>query len=90
MSDAEKSEMKGIRFVQPLEFGDWPIEKVEEVITTIRNKYSNFDEFELLGVDRGGYSKCQGHEECDELMPTYGTITFIRKGIRQVTTYESV
>jgi hypothetical protein len=93
MIQAEKLEMKGIKFVQPLQFGDWPLKKIEGIIGDIKGKYSNFNDFELLGVNRGGYNKCQGygeHKPCDELIESYGSITFIRKGMREITTYGSV
>lgn len=70
----------GITFKQPLQFGDWPLEKIEEIIADINKKY-DMSKHELESVNRGGYTKCQGyseHKACDDLVPTYGAIVWKR------------
>lgn len=71
---------QGLKFVQPLMFSNWPIDKIEELTTDIKSKY-DLSEWELDYVDRGGYTKCKGsgsHEACDDLVETYGSIVWKR------------
>lgn len=74
--------MHGSSFIQPLQFGEWPIDKVESLIKEIATKYDNIDDYEISHVDRGGYIKCTGygeHQACDELIGTFGKIVWILK-----------
>ena len=75
-----KSIPQGVTLVQPLNFGDWPLEKVQEVIADIESRY-DMSKHELDYVSRGGWQKCQGyadHEPCDEIVPTMGKIVWKR------------
>jgi hypothetical protein len=72
-----------ITFKVPLIFGDWPLEKIEQIIKDTEEK-NDLSDFEIEFVERGGYLKCQGygdHKACDELRESYGQIVWKRKGL---------
>lgn len=70
----------GLTFHLPLQFGDWPVEKIQEIIKNTEAEY-NLNDFRLDYVSRGGYQKCQDpyHQEpCEDLVETFGQITWKR------------
>lgn len=80
MKNKIKSVPAGITFIQPLVFDDWSLEKVQDVIKDINDKY-DMSKHDLDYVSRGGWQKCQGygsHEPCDDLVETMGKIVWKR------------
>lgn len=71
---------KGVTFIQTLTFGDWPIDKIEEIISELHTEW-DLSKHELDYINRGGYQKCQGydsHKACDEILETMGKIVYKR------------
>lgn len=69
-TDNKKQMMRGVEFIQPLEFGDWDMQKVQRVLADLENKYSNYNDFELVHIDRGGYEPCHCEPGCTEILET--------------------
>lgn len=78
---------RGKQFIQPLVFGEWPLEEVQRAIDSVKEEY-DLSKHDLEYVNRGGYIKCDGQhdllrfldnpEPCDEIVEEMGKIVWRR------------